>query len=116
MFITKLSILIQLIKIFAPSRTGIVYWLCQFMIWFNLLFYTAVEFVGIFNCTPIAKFWDRLMPGTCIDDSSINLITSVINAASDIVLLLLPIICVWRLQMSLGRKIGVTAVFATALL
>ena len=35
---------------------------------------------------------------------------------SDFTILLLPIVEVWRLQMSKHRKIGVSAVFATGLL
>lgn len=84
------------------------------MIWFNLLFYTAIMFVAIFVCTPRAKFWDPLLPGKCLNIETVNIVTSVINSASDIVLLFLPIICVWKLQMGLKQKIGVSAVFATA--
>ena len=73
-------------------------------------------FVAIFICNPRAKFWDPQMPGKCVDINSVNIITSVINAASDLILLTLPIICVWKLQMDLKRKIGVSAVFATAAL
>lgn len=86
------------------------------MIWFNLLFYTAIFFVAVFVCNPRAKFWSPTTPGTCVDINSVNIITSVINAVSDLVLLLLPIICVWKLQMNLRKKLGVSAIFATAAL
>ena len=113
-FITKLSILVQLLHIFAPTRTGVNFYLCHFMIWFNFLFYTAIFFVAIFICNPRAKFWNPALPGKCVDINSVNIITSVINAVSDLVLLLLPIICVSRLQMDRRKKLGVIAVFATA--
>ncbi len=86
------------------------------MIWFNFVFYTAITFVAIFVCTPRAKFWNPLLPGKCANIDAVNIITSVINATSDLVLLLLPIICVWKLQMGLRHKLGMSAVFATALL
>ena len=71
-------------------------------------------FVAIFICSPRAKFWDPLLPGTCVNINAVNIITSVINAISDILLLVLPISCVWKLQMSSRKKLGVSAVFATA--
>ena len=116
MFITKLSILLQLINIFSPARNGITYYLCHFMLWFNLIFYTAIMFAAIFVCSPRHKFWEPMVPGTCVNIDTVNIITSVINACSDLVLLLLPIVCVWQLQMSMRKKMGVSAVFATALL
>ena len=114
--ITKLSILIQLLHIFAPTRAGATYYQCHFMIWFNVLFYTAIFFAAIFECIPRAKFWNPTIPGTCVDMIGINITTSVINAISVFVLLLLPIICDWKLQMNLRNKLGVSAVFAAAAL
>jgi len=114
MFITKLSILLQLLHVVAPSRSGSTYHLCHFMIWFNLLFYTAITLVAIFVCTPRAKFWDPLLPRKCLDIDTVNIVTGVMNATSDLVLLLLPIVCVWKLQMGARRKLGASAVFATA--
>jgi len=116
MLLTKLSILLQLLHIFAPAHQGAVYYLCHFLIWFNGLFYISTMFVGIFQCTPREKFWNPLLPGHCVNINTVNIVTATINAASDLVLLLLPIICVWQLQMSQRKKLGVSAVFATALL
>ncbi|KAL6718732.1 ribosomal protein L36 [Lecanora helva] len=109
-----MSILVQLLHISAPTRSGVTYYFIHFIIWFNLLFYAAVIFVTILICQPRAKFWNPTLPWKCVDINSVSIITSVINAASDLVLLTLPIVYVWKLQMNLKRKIGVSAVFATA--
>ena len=116
MFLTKLSILLQLLQIFTSRRTGVIYYVCHFMILFNLLFYGSFMFVAIFACSPRRRFWNPLVPGHCVDIDGINIATSVINSASDLVLLILPIACVFTLQMTLRKKIGVSAVFATAVL
>lgn len=71
-------------------------------------------FVAIFLCNPRAKILNPLLPGKCINIEMINVTTSVINTASDLMLLVLPIVCVWKLQMGLKQKLGVSAVFATA--
>ena len=116
MFLTKLSLVLQMMHIFSPTRSGITYYLCYFIILFNFLFYTIVMFVAIFVGSPRRKFWNPKKPGHYLNIDSVNIITSVINAVSDFVLLLLRIICVFRLQMPLRKKIGVSAVFATAAL
>ena len=115
-FITKLSILIQVKHIFAPTRRKAAYYVCHLMIWINLLFYTAITFVAIFTCTPREKFWKPSTPGHCVNMNIVNIITSIINSVSDLTLLLLPIICVFQLQMTLRKKIGISAVFAAAAL
>ena len=115
-FITKLSILIQIKRIFAPKGRNAAFYVCHLMIWFNLLFYIAMTFVAIFVCTPREKFWKPMTPGRCVDINSVNIITSVINAASDVTLLILPIACVFQLQMDFRKKLQVSIVFAAAAL
>ena len=55
-------------------------------------------------------------PGHCINNEEVFVAGGTINVVSDFTILLLPIVEVWRLQMSIQRKIGVSAVFATGLL
>lgn len=113
-FLTKLSILLQILSLFAPTRSGIVYYLCLFMIAFNFLFYGIIMFVVIFLCNPRQKFWNPTLQGHCMNIDQINIVSSVINAMSDLMLLVTPIACVFGLQMPLRKKIGVSLVFATA--
>lgn len=72
MFVTKLTILLQLMNIFVTGRTGVTYYLCLALILFNLLFYAAITFVCIFVCSPRAKFWDRTIPGKCVNMEIVN--------------------------------------------
>ncbi|KAF7509484.1 hypothetical protein GJ744_008047 [Endocarpon pusillum] len=114
-FITKLSILLQYIKIFAPSRTGKTYWSVHFLIWINLLFYIAVMLVQIMQCLPRAKIWNPTIPGRCVDIANVLIVGAIINVVSDVSILVLPIHKVWHLQMPRNRKIGVSAVFMAGL-
>lgn len=59
-FFVKLAILLQFLNIFAPTHNGKTYWICHFLIWINLAFYTAGMFCAIFVCTPRAKFWNPM--------------------------------------------------------
>lgn len=115
-FITKLSILLQFMKIFTPSHTGSTYWSTQFLIWINLLFNLAATLVQIMACLPRAKIWNPTIPGHCIDMPNAFIAGAVINAVSDISILVLPIHKVWQLQMPRWRKIGVSAVFMAGVL
>ena len=114
--VIKLSILLQLMHIFAPARERATYYVCQIMIWFNTLFYLSTMFVVIFQCNPRAKFWEPTLPGHCINIDVVDIVTAAINVLSDIVLLLLPLTCIWQLQMQSSSKIAVSAVFFTGIL
>ena len=114
--VIKLSILLQLMHIFAPARERATYYVCQIMIWFNTLFYLSTMFVVIFQCNPRAKFWEPTLPGHCINIDVVDIVTAAINVLSDIVLLLLPLTCIWQLQMQSSSKVAVSAVFFTGIL
>ncbi|KKK20684.1 hypothetical protein ARAM_000335 [Aspergillus rambellii] len=114
-FITKLSIFLLYLRVFAPSRQGKTYWAIHLLIWFNLLFYLANFFLKIFECIPRAKIWDRKIPGHCININIPILVTSIINVVSDLLMLFLPIFCVWRLKMTKKKKLGISAIFAAGI-
>lgn len=112
-FFIKLSILLQYVQVFVPlnSRNAI-YWTSHALIWTNMVFYIISEFLEGFACKPIAKAWDPLITnGHCINILAINVAASSINSVSDIAILVLPQVTIWRLQMALKRKIQISAIF-----
>ncbi|CAF9941272.1 MAG: hypothetical protein ALECFALPRED_009049 [Alectoria fallacina] len=113
--ITKISILLLYAKLFAPQRRSVTYILIQMLLYFNLLFYTAITVVKIFECTPRSKIWEKTTPGHCINLAVLLYVTGVVNTGSDIAILMLPLTVIWHLQMPTNRKIGVSAAFAAAL-
>lgn len=116
-FITKLSILLLYIRVFAPTFKKTTFIFIHLLIWFNFFFYLADTIVKIFECTPRHKIWEHYTDGSCININIPILVTSAINVASDFMILLLPIVCVWRLQlMKMSKKIGISAIFAAGLL
>lgn len=73
----------------------------------------AIIFALIFACKPIAKNWDvTIMKGTCINKAAIYIATAIVNIATDVTLLLLPIPMIAVLQMHLMQKLVVVIVFA----
>ena len=118
LFFIKLSILLQYLDIFRPTKkTSFMYWGPHSLIWINLALYTISSFLEIFPCNPIAKFWDlSITNGSCIDYLALNIVTSSINSVSDLCILALPQVTIWRLQISIHKKVAISAVFSIGIL
>ncbi|MCJ1375713.1 hypothetical protein MMC20_006950 [Loxospora ochrophaea] len=112
---TKASIFIQYIKIFIPNKKSSSYYVVQLLIWVNVFYYTSSSFALIFACSPRAKIWDPELPGHCINTLQVITITAGFNIASDLIMLLLPMIWIWRLQLATRRKFEISAVFLTGI-
>lgn len=116
LYITKLSILLQFMRIFVPHRRGTAYYFIHLTIWLNLFYYLAATLVSICTCIPRRKIWEPWTPGRCLDISKVICVSSIINVISDVMILMIPLFCVSSLQMPLKQKIGISVVFATAIL
>ncbi|RHZ58851.1 uncharacterized protein CDV56_107526 [Aspergillus thermomutatus] len=114
-FITKLSILLLYSRVFAPSFRSKTFFCIQALIWLNLGFYFADTIVKIFECSPRAKIWDKDLKGHCLNINIPIIVTSSINVASDFLILVLPIVSVWRLQMRNSKKWATSAIFAAGI-
>lgn len=67
----------------------------------------------LYACRPIRKFWDPAVPGTCVNMVANFLANAALNAATDVLILLLPLWLLWPLSLPTRRKIGVVVVFMT---
>jgi len=115
-WLAKASLLFQLIRIFTPMKSGLVYWACHALIWGNLAFYVSILFTLIFECHPIKAVWAQFYGNQCINRNMVLLVSGAVNVFSDFLNILLPIWATWHLQMAPKRKAGIIAVFATGLL
>ena len=112
----KLSLLPPLFRIFRVDRTfRIAAWLLRLIV----VIWSIISFLlMIFACRPIKASWDvflQLDPRTKCNPKSYNTlnIQGICNILTDFGLLILPVPMVWKLQMSLRKKLGVAMVFAT---
>ena len=112
-FFAKLSVLLQLQHIFIPKRRTPIFFVIQALIWANLAFYLAYLFVDIFQCVPRRKIWEPTVPGKCISTNVLNLAPAGINIVSDCLILVLPIVLVFRLKMTLKNKLAIAAIFSS---
>ncbi|KAL4943270.1 hypothetical protein BDV06DRAFT_190406 [Aspergillus oleicola] len=56
------------------------------------------------NCLPVAKFWDRAMPGTCLSFEVIWFFNAAMSIATDLILLVLPMPQLSKLRLPRGAK------------
>ncbi|KAJ5816963.1 hypothetical protein N7447_009196, partial [Penicillium robsamsonii] len=79
---------------------------------------TVFLFFSIFQCWPVAYYWNRSsMQGRCLDiDSLLGIVYmySGVTAACDFTLGFLPVFMIWRLQMDRGTKFVVSAILGLA--
>lgn len=83
-----------------------------YVVMFVVVAYTlGIMFSLIFPCKPIASNWDVTIEGECINKTGIYIATAVINIATDLALLVLPIPVLVRLQIPRLEKVALIAMF-----
>jgi hypothetical protein len=108
-FLTKISILWIMIRVFNPYRKAIyfIYALLGIMV----AYYIPAVIVKIRLCSPISRFWmGPSVGGSCLNEGSIILADAVISVISDLTILLLPLPLTLRLQMPMRKKLKVMAI------
>jgi hypothetical protein len=99
----KLSILISYKRIFNMIR-----WFriaCYVLMALTAMWFVGVFFSVIFQCTPVDKAWKPLKPGHCIDLIAFLWGNSISNNILDYLILLLPVVPVWQLQVSKPQRV-----------
>lgn len=115
-WITKISILLLYLRLFPGSTLRRYIKICL------ALCSAAVVclFVAcVFKCWPISmswNYWDGEHTGYCTSMAAQGWANSSLNMFADIVVLLLPLPTIWKLQLSIEKKLGITAMFSVGLL
>ena len=69
----------------------------------------------IFQCTPIAKFWDKGIHGHCITNAAFRWSWAAYNLITDLFIVVMPIPVIRRLHMDRAKKAGLVIIFAMGL-
>ncbi|KAH6668390.1 hypothetical protein B0J14DRAFT_675210 [Halenospora varia] len=94
---------------------------------FRIMVYAAIittvtysllgSFEFLFGCRPIAKSWDiTITYGSCINPAKILAIHGGLNIATDIAMLVLPVVMVRKLQLPRREKVALAGLFMTGTL
>jgi hypothetical protein len=112
---TKVAILLQLLEIFSPAQVSkrFRYYSLWTLIGLNTIFFTTLMFAEIFQCLPRQKIWNHSLHGKCLNINQTFVASGVINVVDDWVILTLPLIWTFQLNLRLKQKIGVSLIFAT---
>lgn len=109
----KASILFLYIRIFSHRDTfQRIVWATQL---FNLILMVTFTISDCFECRPLNFFWqkwDGEHTGTCVDIKAYAYTHSGINIVLDIWMIILPAAQIWKLTMSLRKKLETMAMFA----
>ncbi|KAF4957001.1 hypothetical protein FGADI_3413 [Fusarium gaditjirri] len=107
----KISILLFYGRIFPTA--DLLFGLSMKFGYFLSISYPIVIWVTMGNaCRPFEHFWTQFAGtnGTCIDINTFFLALGIVNMINDFYILLIPIPHIFRLQMSLRKRIGVTGI------
>lgn len=72
--------------------------------------------MALFQCTPVQRFWNFVIPGHCIDILAFFRAETAFNLVTNVAIILLPMPMVWRLHMALRRRILLTGIFASGVM
>lgn len=68
------------------------------------------------ECRPIQKAWDTMVPGTCIDLKKLWLGNAIPNIITDIVIIIIPLPLIWKLHLPRFQRLLLCGVFLTGAL
>lgn len=105
----KMSILVLYLRLFSVNKTF------KYVTWSMMFFVSGYLFSNfwtqIFGCSPREKYWLPETPGHCINYTKAGLAYGAMNFASDLFIFVLPLPTVWRLNLPVKEKVGVSLIF-----
>ncbi|KAL1642596.1 hypothetical protein SLS58_005365 [Diplodia intermedia] len=108
--LTKVSILMQYLRIFATHKAMRIAILTTLT--FIILYTLEAVVLSIFTCTPVYHFWNRTPDGTCVNTKGLWFSHAAINIFSDAVIIILPMPVFKGLNLPTKQKIALMAIFA----
>ncbi len=97
------------LRLFPVSRSfSVQVWILQAA---NISFAVLACLLFPLQCIPIAKVWTPTLPGRCLNVYALILGTVITTIVLDLAVFLLPIPILFRLQMSISRKLALCGVF-----
>ncbi|KAJ2994421.1 hypothetical protein NUW58_g1562 [Xylaria curta] len=117
LLLLKAAILLEWVHIFVPRGTrNVFFWTSYIILATSTVYYVVSLLVLNLSCTPRERYWDMSIPGTCLNISLNNEVTAIFNLFFDVVILVLPHMIIWSLNMRTALKLGVSVIFIIGLL
>ena len=110
----KLSVLMLYIRLLSPAHNYL-----RFSVWMLVVFNIAVLIgttTGLLEfCHPALKLFKPEIPGTCDVSAVLFVVQGVLSVVTDLMILIPPIIVVWRINAPKTRRFGFVASLCTGL-
>jgi hypothetical protein len=107
-YLTKVCLLWIMTRVFSPFRKCVIF--IRVFMGLMLAYYIPAVIVKVRICSPIARFWDQTVDGSCLNETSIIMADAVVSVVSDLIILILPLPLTLTLQMSGKRKMRVMGI------
>ncbi|KAK1998023.1 hypothetical protein LX36DRAFT_719632 [Colletotrichum falcatum] len=105
-FCTKMALILLTVRVFSVG-TGVARALYGTMVFFLLCCITA-EFLKTFVCNPVQAYWDPTISNfRCINQTILFICDTSISIISDLIILGVPTVLVWKLRMSTAKKLKI---------
>lgn len=114
--VTKISILLFYLKIFPRKEIRIATWV---LIGLNVAYFIVFELISIFQCSPIDgawRAWDKEYPAKCNNINVQGWAAAGFNIVLDLATLILPLTELYKLSMSLKKKVQILLMFSVGFL
>ncbi|KAI9651454.1 MAG: hypothetical protein M1829_002812 [Trizodia sp. TS-e1964] len=111
--LTKLSILLFYLRVFSERIYKKATWL---LVGITVLYGISLIAVYANLCTPVSRFWNPTLNGTCLDFPTVSYIFAAFNIIIDASIFLLPIPSLVSLQLPRAKKFGLVSLFVLGLL
>lgn len=78
----------------------------------------GIVFLAIFasHCHPVSHFWHPESPGSCRNISNEELVSTSLSLVFDLVIIFLPMPLLWRLRITVYKRIALTMIFSIGLM
>ena len=76
----------------------------------------ATVLTTLLICRPVAAAWDSDISGECGDQVVAYVVLESVGALLDLMVLIIPVLAIWKSQMSLQKKIGVSVLLSAGVL
>ncbi|KAF2272839.1 uncharacterized protein EI97DRAFT_343566, partial [Westerdykella ornata] len=110
----KMSFLLTLIKLGHPGRA------IRISLWFlfavNVAFLFAGTLIAMLSCIPIPRFWDKRIPGYCVNTKKYIYSTIAVTITTDVLVTLMPAWILSGLHMSRKQKVMIIAFMSLGLI
>lgn len=101
---TKTSIIILYLRVFPGTDVKQFRMICAVVMVYVVGYAIASTLATLAQCTPVARAWDKGIPGTCINMTAFWYSNAVASISGDIIIFLLPLNRIRKLHLPRKQK------------